>query len=109
MTQQERPRGVKVFPMPEEICGYDDYALAVNENLPHEVRMVHTEGVAYAVRDDKPWTWNDYGPCQEFTREDLLIAAEGQTPVDLADWVRSFGRRLEENFYLVRHWATKAE
>lgn len=101
----ERPRGVMVFPMPEEVTGQiDHYALAIRES-DSSLRMVHTEGVAYAVRDNKPWVWNDYDKdCKPFLPWHLIVLAAKVEPVDLADWVRTFGARLESNFGLVYRW-----
>ena len=113
MTENDRPRGVTVYPMPESAAGpfaYGRYALMVRRDErgkvdTSEVRMVHTEGVAYAVREDKLWTWNDYNPeCPSFTPMDLIQCI--QSEVDLADWVRTFGARLESNFDLCYRWAT---
>lgn len=104
-----RPRGVMVYPMPKSVSGpFDRYALLVRDDGT-EVRMVHTEGVAYAVTDEKPWCWTDYDPSQPtFTVAYLLFAATTVEPVDLADWVRTFGARLESNFGLAYRWATTA-
>ena len=105
-----RPRGCIVYPMPEEVCGpFDHYALAVRETSQGlQCRMIHTEGVAYLVTADKPWTWNDYDPsARVFTMDELMdrIAGHG---VDLADWVRTFGARLENNFWQVYVWCNEA-
>jgi len=102
-----RPRGVLVCPIQDEaVTGpFDRYALLVNK--AGEVRMLHSEGVAYAVTDDKPWTWNDYDPaCPRFTVADLILATRGNETVDLADWVHVFGARLESNFGQAYRWAT---
>lgn len=101
----DRARGIYVYPMPEAVTGpYDRYALLVRAD--GEMRMVHTEGVAYSVTAEKPWRWNDYTPSEAFTREELIAHIEAD-PVDLADWVRTFGARLENNFYLIRSWYTE--
>lgn len=110
MTEKDRPRGVLVYPMPEEVCGpFDRYALAVRDiNGELELRMVHTEGVAYLVKNDKPWTWNDYDPSQRlYTVEELMELVDSTVAVDLADWVRQFGARLESNFYQVYAWCNE--
>lgn len=101
-----RPRGVTVYPIkdPAVTGPFDHYALLVNK--AGEVRMVHSEGVTYAVRDDKPWTWNDFDPaCPKFTPTDLILATAGNETVDLADWVRTHNDRLECNFSLAYDWA----
>jgi hypothetical protein len=114
MSENNRPRGVKVYPMPEEVGGpavFGVYALCIRTNGDtSEVRMVHYEGVAYAVRADKPWRWTDYRPCKEWSVEELLQQAELQDrECDLADWVRTFGARLESNFHQIHWWATNEE
>jgi len=109
-TNNDRPRGVTVYKMPPEVCGpYDNYALTVyylNENGDMECRMVHTEGVAYLVTPDKPWRWTDYGECTEYTMRELMDLCTLDNAVDLADWVRVFGARLESNFHQIYAWAT---
>lgn len=99
-----RKQGVVGYIMTDEqITGpFDSYALFVRED--GLTLMVHSEGVAYEVRDDKPWKWSDYrdnipsyGP-QELH---LIAMREQATLVDLAEWVRTFGARLENNFHLI--------
>jgi len=99
-----RPRGVMVYPMPDEIGGPSDrYALLMRGD---EARMVHTEGVAYLVNADNAWTWTDYNPAvKKWTLHELIVVCTTIEPVDLADWVRTFGARLESNFHMVHHWA----
>ena len=102
-----RPRGVMVYPiLDDEVTGpFDRYAVLTSHG---EVRMVHTEGVAYAVRDDKPWRWNDYAPCPTFTPAQLCERTEGVEPVDLADWIRTHNARLEGNFDEAYCWAVRS-
>jgi sugar/nucleoside kinase (ribokinase family) len=109
----DRIRGIEVYPMPEAVGGpaiYGTYALLIRED--GEARMVHSEGVAYSVTDDKPWRWNDYlADCPEFTVAQLITLAVGPepiAPVDLADWVRTFGARLESNFHQIVRWNSEA-
>lgn len=104
-----RARGIIVRVVPADridINGpFPDYALI--ERPDGQVRMVHYEGVAYEVRDDKPWTWSDYLPdCPQFSPLDLKEAAvyEDWKKTDLADWVKVFGSRCEVNFGLIRQW-----
>lgn len=102
----DRTRGIQVYPMPEAVGGppiFGVYALLVRED--GEMRMVHREGVAYKVDAETPWRWNDYTECPTFTKGELILAAVGVEPVDLADWVRVFGSRLECNFHQIHHWA----
>ena len=115
MTENSRPRGVIVYPVPESIGGpaiYGRYALMVRpgpDGQPDlsEVRMVHTEGVCYKVTAEKPWRWTDYAECDLFSPEELWFNVERPGEgVDLADWIRTFGARLESNFNLAYWWAT---
>lgn len=110
-STESRPRGVTVWPMPEPVTGpFSEYALLVRDNSEGlAVRMVHTEGVAYLVTDEKPWTWNDHDESvPKFTPSELIdMAAKVSEGVDLADWVRTFGARLESNFYQAYAWATE--
>jgi hypothetical protein len=117
-NESDRSRGVVVYKMPEEIGGpavFGVYALMVRHNDTgeidtSEVRMVHTEGVAYSVTDEKPWCWTDYDDTQKtWTPQELITAADGDKACDLADWVRTFGARLESNFRLCYGWAVRAE
>lgn len=104
----DRPRGIQVYPMPEPVSGpYEHYALLVRED--GEMRMVHSEGVAYMVTTEVRWTWNDYSTeVPQFTKGELILIAVGVEPVDLADWIRVFGARLESNFAQISHWYNEA-
>ena len=107
MNSYIRPRGILVWKMPSEVSGPDSYALLVHPTKS-EARMVHTEGVAYLVTPEKPWTHNDYDPeCPSFTYTELLdlIPSLEIAPTDLADWIRSHNARLDSNFAQVAHWA----
>lgn len=108
MNTDTRVRGIAVYPMPQPVSGpYEPYALLIRED--GEVRMVHPEGVAYSVTTDKPWRWNDYSPeCPTFTAHELITFAFYSPPVDLADWVRVFGARLESNFGQIVRWNGEA-
>jgi len=88
----------------EQITGpYESYALFVRPD--GEMLMVQgPEGVGYRVRTDKPWKWNDYNEsCPSYGPEELLEARTDKE-VDLADWIRVFGARLESNFAQIVHW-----
>ena len=107
-----RQRGILVFPMPEEISGpriFGQFALVMRKD--GEMRMVHTEGVAYSVSAERPWSWRDQGlpDIPTFTPAELIHMALQAEPVDLADWVRVFGARLESNFGQVTSWYNEAE
>jgi hypothetical protein len=115
---EDRPHGVTVYPMTHNdaingpvIAGR--YALMVRRGPdgkidPSEVRMVHSEGVQYRVTDEKPWVWSDYAPpgtVESFTPDELIQCIDSSC--DLADWIRTFGSRLESNFWLAYRWATE--
>jgi hypothetical protein len=105
-ASDNRQRGISLVPMPEAVNGPmgDEYALLVRSD--GAMRMVHYEGVAYEVTDEKPWRWNDYAPCDVFSPEELMRVVAGiEERVDLADWVRVFGARLESNFWQIVRWA----
>lgn len=105
MGTDTRQRGIMVYPMPEEVCGgYGQFALLVRAD--GEAKMVHTEGVAYGISAEKPW---EIVRGREFTLLHLMRLALMVQSVDLADWVRVFGPRLESNFYLISSWYNEAE
>jgi len=98
----DRKRGIMVYPLKKEFReGEDDYCVGVNPNTK-EVFMIHRpEGVTYRVRHNKPWRFNDYNVVSSWhTVIEVLGMADWDNPIDLADMVRSFGARLESNFYL---------
>lgn len=83
----------------------DRYALLVRPD--GETRMVHYEGVAYYITEERPWTWNDFIPNPAlFTPNDLTrMAQEENWPeVDLAKWCKVFGARNEANYQAVANW-----
>lgn len=104
-----RSRGITVYPMPEAVGGppiFGVYALLTRHD--GEVKMVHYEGVAYTVTDEKPWCWTDYDPSQpRFTPDELNEAIDPDTAVDLADWVRDHNARTAGNFSEIYYWATR--
>lgn len=104
-----RERGIMVYPMPDKVNGqgFDRYALLLRAD--GAARMVHTEGVAYRVDADTPWRWTDYAPCEEFSIVQLINFAFDVPPVDLADWIRTFGARLEGNFHQIAYWYNETE
>lgn len=97
----DRKRGVMVYPLKREFReGEEDYCVGVNPNTK-EVFMIHRpEGVTYRVRHDKPWRFNDYNVVSSWhTVLEVLGMADWDSPIDLADMIRSFGARLESNHY----------
>lgn len=105
-----RTQGVVGYIMTDErITGpTDSYALFVRED--GLTLMVHSEGVAYRVTDEKPWRWNDYSEgCPSYGPKELHLIAmrEQATLVDLAEWVRTFGARLESNFHQIHSLMTE--
>lgn len=100
-----RQHGITGRIMPASVCGpVDSYALFVRPD--GRMLMVHREGVGYEVSDEKPWRFNDFDPsAPTFTPEDLLeVSLHSGVVVDLADWIRTFGSRLEVNFAKNYHW-----
>lgn len=102
----DRTRGTLVFPIDIEskdstvtMGNGDTYALGIN---PHtgETFMIHGEGVSYVVTHAQPFRFNDFNLSSPW-HSVLTVRGwrEGVEPVDLADWVRSFGSRLESNFH----------
>lgn len=102
----ERTRGIIGQVMPDEVNGgpnmADRYLLLVRPD--GEARMVHTEGVAYLVTEDKPWCWTDFSDAAKKWSLEELLALEGCEERDLAGWVRTFGARLESNFAQIVRW-----
>lgn len=112
MGTDTRQRGIMVYPMPTEVAGsaiYGRFALLVRSD--GEARMVHPEGVTYVVSLEKPWTVRSTSPRsrEPVTLLHLMRIALATQPVDLADWVRVFGSRLESNFYRISSWYNEAE
>ena len=108
----DRTRGIAVYPMTDpDVCGpYAENVFALIIRNDGQVKMVHTEGVAYGVSADRPWRWNDYDAnCPTFSAHELINRAFYVKPVDLADWVRTFGARLESNFGQIVRWNNDAE
>lgn len=106
----DRPRGTIAYRMPEEVCGpIDRYALLVRDTGDAvECMMLHYEGVGYLVTREKPWRWNDFDPeAQVWNMAELMALATEDNAVDIADWVRTFGARLESNFRQAYGWANQ--
>lgn len=109
--------GVTVYVIPEDIGGpaiLGKYALAMRTNPEGdtELRMVHYEGVAYLVTDEKPWCFTDYDATQKFWTPAELIAAvatrfDASAECDLADWVRDHNARTSSNYFQILQWATE--
>lgn len=72
-------------------------------NVSGEVRTINSEGVQGIIREGTlpVYTWAGY---LEFTPAELKTALSGEE-VDLADYIRTFGDRLERNFYYARTWS----
>lgn len=102
-----RVRGIIGYKMLEEVGGppiFGRYALLIRPS-DGEMRMVHYEGVAYKVTDDKLWCWTDYDDTQKhWSPAELTELCSDDNKVDLADWVRVFGSRLESNFAQISWW-----
>lgn len=81
-----------------------------------EIRTINTEGVQDngKVKVDEVWmpgnayavyTWGGY---IEFTREELLASTLNKS-VDLSEFIRTFGDRLERNFSLAYAWVISGD
>ena len=111
----ERTTGIMVRVTPSDTADrvingpMDHYALLIRPD--GATRMVHYEGVAYLVTDEKPWRWTDYAPAQTFTPGELeaLSNEESWHERDLADWIKVFGARCESNFHQVARWYQVAQ
>lgn len=80
----------------------DHMTTGVIFNKSGEAAVICTEGVSYPVRDG--FKFNDYDPTEvPSTVEDLKAMYTGEV-IDLADFVRKFGARLESNFRLNLNW-----
>lgn len=87
--------------------------LAVFWGRDHSAWVVGTEGVGWKVTPTKPLVVDVFlskeGSFDILPRYNLKLTYEDLAPretdelVDLADWVRVFGSRLEENFWLWHH------
>jgi hypothetical protein len=100
--------------MPEEVGGppiFGRYALVVrHDGDKTQCRMVHTEGVAYLVTDEKPWCWTDYDPDQKvWTMEELLALCTDDNAVDLTEWVYVRNPRTESNLFQLVWWLDHPE
>lgn len=81
------------------------YALAWNSTTAY---VICSEGVGWEVTADRPlivdgWETTDGGMCQverEMSLAEVITASVQGDDVDLADFVRTFGGRLDANVYL---------
>jgi hypothetical protein len=97
-----RTRGILVYPLAPaayDVPTADRYALGVNQ-FTGETFLIHSEGVTYRVTHEKPWRFNDYSVVSRWFSVKEVREFPVLHGVDLADWVRSFGQRLETNFGL---------
>lgn len=92
MTNNDRTRGVFVHPMRTNLDCME-MAYAYDPKDSSSVYILCTEGVGWHVTPDKPDS--------EFGTVQAILANDANKPeIDLADFVRSFGARLESNFWL---------
>ena len=98
-----RQRGVMVYPVnvPKEENTLDRYCFGINPNT-YECFMIHNpEGVHWYVGHHKPFRFHDHNAKSRFyTLYEILELVDFTAPVDLADMIRTFGSRLESNFYV---------
>ena len=80
----------------------DNMKAGLIHNLDGEYAVICTEGVSWQVGDG--FKFNDYDPNEvPSTVEDLKAMRTGED-VDLADFIRTFGARLERNFAANLDW-----
>ena len=107
-----RQRGVMVYPVivPKEENTLDRYCFGINPNT-YECFMIHNpEGVHWYVGYHKPFRFNDHNAKSSFyTLYEILELVDFTAPVDLADMIRTFGARLESNFYMAHSSLTSLE
>jgi hypothetical protein len=105
-----RTRGTIVYPLAAaayDVHTSDRYALGVNPNTG-VTYLIHCEGVAYKVTLNKPWRFSDYSILAKWYGIKEVREMPVREGVDLADWIRTFGARLESNFMLARTALTKS-
>lgn len=84
-------------------------AIAVGVASDGKVYGICSEGVGWEVTDEERLVIDVHGSnetsfsmfpvaCIKMGKAEVLAACEGGEEVDLADWVRAFGDRLETNF-----------
>ena len=107
-----RQRGVMVYPVivPKEENTLDRYCFGINPNT-YECFMIHNpEGVHWYVGYHKPFRFNDCNAKSRFyILYEILELVDFTAPVDLADMIRTFGARLESNFYMAHSALTDIE
>lgn len=105
----DRKRGIKLHPLNDKgrevqkkYAPFDHYAVGINENTG-EIFLVHSDGVSYRVHHNRPFRFNDNNASAQFYNMWQILDMvdfDAESEVDLADWIREFGARLESNFYL---------
>lgn len=111
----DRERGVTVYPLKSDwylaekngASTWDRYVLGINPNT-NEIYLIHNpEGVGYAVHHNKPWRFNDNSLYAKwFSVYEVLNMVDWDTPLDLADVIRTSGSRLEANFAIMHYRLT---
>lgn len=109
----ERTKGVMVKIIDTNKLGVTDaLTTGVITNCAGDIRTINEEGVQdNGVGKDNIFTgYAVYGfiGYHEFTRDEIENAMTDEA-IDLSEFVRVFGDRLERNFSLAYYWATKAE
>lgn len=105
-----RQHGVMVYPVnvPENENTLDRYCFGINPNT-YECFMIHNpEGVHWYIGHYKPFRFNDHNARNRFyTLYEILELVDFDKPIDLADMIRTFGARLESNFYMAHNSLTR--
>lgn len=107
-----RQHGVMVYPItiPESEISWDRYCFAINPHT-YEAFVIHNpEGVHWYIGHHKPFRFSDCDVRNRFyTLYEILELVDFTKPIDLADMIRTFGARLESNFYMAHSSLTSIE
>ena len=92
-----RQRGVLLTELPELKDGLSPLYGTIDSN--GRVHVLCSEGVGWTITD-KPFTTDFAGDWTMQQIADLLTDGSERKVIDLADFIREFGFRLENNFHL---------
>lgn len=94
----DRTRGTLVRTVPVSATVHPSYAYAM-ATVGADTYVICSEGVGWKVTADEPLIVDTLLGTHVMTVDEVREAAEHGTDVDLADHVRTFGSRLESNFW----------
>jgi hypothetical protein len=75
------------------------YGYALAEAPDGRTYAICSEGVGWEVTEDRPLIVDTFAGGYALSLSEVTDRAERGTDVDLADFVRTFGARLESNFF----------